>query len=69
MAPAGTPKDIVARLSNEVAKAVASPDVRERLIALGYEPRAAKTDDFAALIAADMSRFGRVVKEVGMKLD
>jgi tripartite-type tricarboxylate transporter receptor subunit TctC len=69
VAPAGTPKDIVARLSNEVAKAVASPDVRERLIALGYEPRAAKTDDFAALIAADMSRFGRVVKEVGMKLD
>lgn len=69
VAPAGTPKDIVARLSNEVAKAVASPDVRERLIALGYEPRVAKTDEFAALIAADMGRFGRVVKEVGMKLD
>jgi len=69
VAPAGTPKDIVARLSHEVAKAVASPEVRERLMALGYEPRVAKTDEFAALIAADMNRFGRVVKEVGMKLD
>lgn len=69
VAPAGTPKDIVARLSHEVAKAVASPEVRERLIALGYEPRVAKTDEFAALIAADMQRFGRVVKDVGMKLD
>ena len=69
VAPAGTPKDIVARLSNEVAKAVASPEVRERLMALGYEPRVAKTDEFAALIAADLNRFGRVVKEVGMKLD
>jgi len=69
VAPAGTPRDIVQRLNAEVVKAVAIPDVRDRLIAIGYEPRSTSSADFEALIASDLQRFGKFVKEVGLKLD
>ncbi len=69
VAPAGTPRDIVQRLNAEVVKAVATPEVRERLIALGYEPRSNSVAEFEAMIASDTRRFATVVKQVGMKLD
>jgi tripartite-type tricarboxylate transporter receptor subunit TctC len=67
--PAGTPRDIVQRLNAEVVKAVTTPEVRDRLIALGYEPRSSSVAEFEAMIASDTRRFATVVKQVGMKLD
>ena len=68
-APRGTPREIVQRLNAEVVRVVALPEVRERLISLGYEPVSNSTDEFAALIAADLQRFGRLVKEIGLRAD
>ncbi len=69
VAPAGTPREIVQRLNAEVVKAVATPEVRERLTALGYEPRSTSVAEFEAMIASDTQRFAKVVRDVGMKLD
>jgi len=53
----------------EIAKALALPDVRERLIGLGYEPAHNTPQDFAALIRNDLDRFGKVIREAGIKGD
>jgi tripartite-type tricarboxylate transporter receptor subunit TctC len=69
LAPAGTPDEAVNRMQGEIAKALALPDVRERLIGLGYEPAGNTPRAFAALIAADLARFGKVIEEAGIKAD
>ena len=69
LAPAGTPSEIVAWLNREIAKAIASPEVRERLSALGYDPVSDTPEQFAALIAADLERFGKIIRENGIKAE
>ena len=66
-APAGTAPDILRRLNTEVVKAVARPDVRERLAAMGYDPVSNSIAEFAALMQSDYQRFGKLVKEIGMR--
>ena len=68
-APGGTPKAIVDKLNAEIVRVVALPEVRERLIALGYEPQTNTPAEFTALIASDLQRFGKVVKELGLRAD
>jgi tripartite-type tricarboxylate transporter receptor subunit TctC len=68
-APAGTPVDVVRRLSQEVKRVTSLPEVRDRLSALGYEPRNDGADDMAKIMAYDYQRFGQVIKQVGIKLD
>jgi tripartite-type tricarboxylate transporter receptor subunit TctC len=69
LAPGGTPREIVARLREEIAKAVAAPEVRDRLSGLGYEPVTNTPEQFAALIAADLERFGRIIRETGVRAE
>ncbi len=70
LAPAGTPPEALAWLHREIVRAVESPAVSERLSALGYEPKVNKTrDEFAALISSDLERFGKVIKEVGIRAE
>lgn len=70
MVPAGTPPEAVAWLHREIVRAVESKDVSERLVALGYEPKVNKTpQEFAALVVSDLDRFGRIIKEVGIRVD
>jgi tripartite-type tricarboxylate transporter receptor subunit TctC len=69
LAPAGTPAEAIAWLNREIAKAVASPDVRERLSALGYDPVTNSSEQFAAMIAADLERFGKIIREAGIRAD
>jgi tripartite-type tricarboxylate transporter receptor subunit TctC len=66
---ANTPADIVQKLSQELARITALPDVREKLMAMGYDPRSELKEEFGAIIANDFKRFGQVIREVGMKLD
>jgi tripartite-type tricarboxylate transporter receptor subunit TctC len=70
LAPAGTPPEAIAWLHREIVRAVQSSPVTERLTALGYEPKVNKTPgEFAALISSDLERFGKVIKEVGIRAE
>ena len=69
LAPAGTPPEIVSRLQHEVAKALGSPAVRERLQAQGAEPVGNTPEQFAALIKAETAKWAQVVKASGAKVD
>jgi tripartite-type tricarboxylate transporter receptor subunit TctC len=66
-APAGTPPEIVERLNLEMAKALAVPDVKERLIATGYEPSGERADQFAALVFAEVAKMAKIVKAAGIQ--
>ena len=69
MAPAATPKPIIERLHAEVQKALATPEVRERMAAVGGEAVPASIADFAALIRADRQRYDKLVREAKIKPD
>lgn len=67
LAPAGTPKDIIDRLNAEIAKAIESPEVRERLAKLGAEPMPLKPAEFDALINEEARVLGPIMKAAGIK--
>jgi tripartite-type tricarboxylate transporter receptor subunit TctC len=70
MAPARTPPEAITWLHREIVKAVASPDVNEKLSGLGYEPKTnSSPQEFAAQVAADLDRFGKIIKEANIRAD
>ncbi len=68
-APAGTPKAIVAQLNAEIAKALESKDVQERLAGVGCEPYKSTPEQFSSLIRADLVRWAGIVKSSGASID
>jgi len=69
VAPAGTSKEIVTRLHREFARALAMPDVRERLAGVGQEVVASQTpEEFARLISTESAKFERAIKAAGIKV-
>ena len=66
LVPAGTPKDIIALLHRQFAQVVALPDVRARLVALGFEPAATTPDELAALIKSEISKWAGVIRAAGI---
>ena len=69
LAPAGTPKEIVARLSSEVARALAVPETRERLTAQGFDVNYLNPEQMSDLIRNDIARWQKSIKDIGLKLD
>jgi tripartite-type tricarboxylate transporter receptor subunit TctC len=70
VAPAGTPKEIINRLYAAIVKAMASEEVKNRLLAAGIEPAVSKSpEDFAAFIKSQADTRARVIKAVGMKIE
>ncbi len=69
MAPARTPPAIVAKLHDEIVKALAASDVRERFTTLAVEPRTNSPEEFRALIQSDLVRWAKVVRDAGIKLE
>jgi len=65
--PAGAPRDIVALLHDEIARAVALPQVEARLVALGFEPATTTTDEVAALIRSELPKWAGVIHAAGIK--
>lgn len=68
-APTGTPKAIVAQLNAEIAKALESKDVQERLAGVGCEPYKSTPEQFSSLIRADLVRWAGIVKSSGASID
>jgi tripartite-type tricarboxylate transporter receptor subunit TctC len=68
-APAGTPPAIVDKLSAEVAKALAAPEVRKRLTDISLEPIGSTPAEFAAVVKSDYEKWGRVIRAANIRLD
>ncbi len=69
IAPAGTPKHLIARLHTEIAKATAMPDVKQRLEGFGMEAASMGPAEFAAHIRSEFERWGGLVRDAGIKAD
>ena len=67
--PAKTPADNVARLNQVFNKALASPEVREKLVALGVDPAGGSSEEFTAYVRGDVDRWGKVIKAAGITGD
>ena len=70
LAPAGTSKEILARLNAEVAKIAAAPDVHKRFLDQGIELIASPSpDEFAAYVKSEVARYAKLAKDAGIKAD
>ena len=69
-APAGTPPDVVAKLNAAVREAVATNDLRQKMITLGFEPDAQKSPaEVAQFVKSEMNKWGKVVRERNIKVE
>lgn len=68
-APAGTPREAIERLHAEFTRALAAPDVREKMLKMGAEPVGNRPEEFAAFVRAEAAKYARVVKASGAKVD
>jgi tripartite-type tricarboxylate transporter receptor subunit TctC len=66
-APAGTPKTIIDRISAEIGKLVALPDTKEKLDAQGFVPFYSNPEQTAALLKADIVKYGKIIKAANIK--
>ena len=66
-APAGTPADIVDRIANDVARALAAPELRASLVKMGTEPMSIAPADFARFVVSESELTARIVKAAGIK--
>jgi tripartite-type tricarboxylate transporter receptor subunit TctC len=69
LAPAGTPAAIVDKLAADVKAVVADPEVREKLIAQGAVPQSSTPAQLQALIDADRARYGKIIRDKGLKVE
>ena len=69
LAPSGTPPAIVTRLNSEIGKALASPDLRDRLLKVGVQPTANTPEQFSSFIRSEAVRFEKVIKDAGIKAE
>jgi tripartite-type tricarboxylate transporter receptor subunit TctC len=69
MAPAGMPKDVLARINAETIRVMTLPDVKEKLSTLGLDAASASPESLASLIQVETVKWAKVVKESGAKLD
>lgn len=68
-APAGMPRDIIARLNRELGRIVFDPEVRNAFAALGTEPTTQSPEQFSAEISRERDRFGSLIREANIKAD
>ena len=67
LAPAGTPREVIATLAAGVARAAKDPDMRKRLEEQGGEPVGGTSEEFAALLREEVAKWAEVVKVSGAK--
>jgi tripartite-type tricarboxylate transporter receptor subunit TctC len=69
LAPAGTPREIVARLQGDAVKALEQPEVRGRLAGEGAEPIGSTPEEFAAYIRSELARMGRLIRDAHIHIE
>ena len=69
LAPAGTPREIVARLNTEIVKVLNSPEVKDRFARQGVEVRTSTPEQFGEFVRAEVGRWAKVIKEAGIRAD
>jgi tripartite-type tricarboxylate transporter receptor subunit TctC len=67
LAPAGTPREIVLKLQQEIARIVQLPEIRERLVGLGVEPVGNTPEQFGEYIRSEIAKWAKVVKAAGIE--
>lgn len=67
LAPGGTPRNIVYKLRDEIARILKLPDVRSRLASLGFEPVGSTPEEFTALVRSELAKWGQAIKAAGIK--
>jgi tripartite-type tricarboxylate transporter receptor subunit TctC len=65
--PAGTPKEIIALLNREIIRAMALPDIKEKMAALGFATVGTTPEDSAALFRSESVKWSKVIREAGIK--
>jgi tripartite-type tricarboxylate transporter receptor subunit TctC len=69
LAPAGTPAPVTEKLAADIKTVVADPEVREKLVAQGAVPQSSTSAQLQALIDADRARYGKIIREKGLKVE
>src|SRR5216684_1929955 len=69
LAPAGTPKTIVARLNAELVRIMHAPELKERLAAMATDPATSTPEEFGDYIKREIAKWGEVVRQAGLKAD
>lgn len=69
LAPAGTPREVIARLYKELAKAYADPALLKQMAGAGMEPWLGTPEDMSGLIRSEMSRYAKIIESAGIKKD
>ena len=69
VAPAATPKDVIARLNREIVKVMQVPDVRERFSQQGIDPETSTPEQFAQLVREEYARWTKVIRTSGIKVE
>jgi len=69
LAPAATPKDIVNKLAAEIARAVALPEVKEKLDGLGMDPFITTPEQFGAIMRADTAKYAKIIKDANISIE
>lgn len=69
LAPAGVPREIVARLNAELVKLMRAPEMRERLAPMGIHPLASTPEEFGEFLKSEVARWGKVVREAGAQVE
>jgi tripartite-type tricarboxylate transporter receptor subunit TctC len=68
-APAGTPRDIVLRLSAEIAKALQSEELKERMVNIGLDPVSTTPDEMAAFMRREQERYGEIIRKANIHIE
>ena len=66
--PAATPREIINRLYGESAKVMQSDEIRARLAAMGTDPVASSPEQFGAYIKSEIIKWGKLIREIGLRL-
>lgn len=69
LAPTGTPKEVLNRLSAEIARTLEAPEIRDRLVGQGFEVSYLNAEQMAELVRRDLARWQKSIKDIGLKVE